>query len=70
MERIEKYKAGGYMPVCLKQEVGPNKDYQIIRKLGFGAYSTVWLTEDKSKYDWKNYSFKIMLSMLSPGVII
>ncbi|KAF2884400.1 hypothetical protein ILUMI_21779 [Ignelater luminosus] len=61
MERFASYKVGGYMPVTLKQEFGPNKEYKIIRKLGWGTFSTVWLTKDKSKQG-KFYALKILIS--------
>lgn len=38
------YKPGGFHPV----RVGDlYEDYKVIRKLGAGAYSTVWLAEDR-----------------------
>ena len=38
------YKSGGYCPVYLGEMF--NNRYQIIQKLGFGLYSTVWLAKD------------------------
>jgi hypothetical protein len=43
-EWIEEYRPGGYHPVELG-DVFENK-YRVMRKLGYGAYSTVWLARD------------------------
>ena len=40
-EPVESYKPGGFHPVTVGDAIGPN--YRIVRKLGWGAYSTVWL---------------------------
>jgi serine/threonine-protein kinase SRPK3 len=44
-EEIQQYRPGGYHPVrlddCLK-----DGQYQILQKLGFGSFSTVWLARD------------------------
>lgn len=45
-EWIEEYRPGGYHPVELG-DVFVNK-YRVVRKLGYGAYSTVWLAHDSS----------------------
>jgi len=44
-EGLEDYKKGGYHPVRLKEVY--NGRYQIISKLGWGHFSTVWLANDK-----------------------
>lgn len=43
-EGVENYKAGGYHPV----EIGEiyNNRYRVVKKLGWGHFSTVWLCED------------------------
>lgn len=41
----ESYHPGGYHPVHI-QDVFNNR-YRVIRKLGYGSYSTVWLTVDQ-----------------------
>jgi len=38
------YRPGGYHPVHLGDVYG--QKYRVIHKLGFGAYSTVWLARD------------------------
>lgn len=44
VESLEKYRRGGYCPVMIGDIL--NKRYQIIDKLGYGGYSTVWLALD------------------------
>src|ERR1700738_3174039 len=43
-EKQEDYRLGGYHPVRLGDVM--NEQYRVIRKLGYGQYSTVWLVED------------------------
>lgn len=43
-ENPARYCPGGYHPVAIG-DVYMGR-YQVIRKLGFGQYSTVWLTRD------------------------
>ena len=44
-EWVEDYRPGGYHPVHLG-DTFHNGQYKVIRKLGDGAYSTVWLARD------------------------
>lgn len=44
-EWIEDYHPGGYHPVHLG-DLFHGGQYRVIRKLGNGAYSTVWLASD------------------------
>jgi non-specific serine/threonine protein kinase len=44
-EWIEDYYPGGYHPVHLG-DVFNDGQYKVIRKLGEGSYSTVWLARD------------------------
>ena len=46
VENLEQYCPGGYHPVHISDEYS-NGRYQIVHKLGFGSYSTVWLAKDK-----------------------
>ncbi|KAF8433380.1 kinase-like domain-containing protein [Terfezia claveryi] len=46
MEWIEEYRPGGYHPVHLGDLF--NQRYKVLRKLGYGTYSTVWLARDLS----------------------
>lgn len=43
-EWVEDYRPGGYHPVLLGDIF--NRQYKVIRKLGEGSYSTVWLARD------------------------
>lgn len=54
-EDEEDYVKGGYHPVRLGDEFavdadarGPAKSYRVLRKLGWGHFSTVWLGKDTS----------------------
>ena len=44
-EWVEDYRPGGYHPVHLG-DAFHNGQYKVIRKLGDGSYSTVWLARD------------------------
>ncbi|GAA5899728.1 hypothetical protein JCM6882_005423 [Rhodosporidiobolus microsporus] len=46
-EKLSDYEAGGYHPVRIGDVYGPNDRYVIVRKLGWGHFSTVWLARDK-----------------------
>ena len=45
-EWIEEYRPGGHHPVHLGDLF--SQRYKVLRKLGYGAYSTVWLARDLS----------------------
>ncbi|KAG9232735.1 putative serine protein kinase [Amylocarpus encephaloides] len=61
-EWLEDYRPGGYHPVLLG-DVFNNGQYKVIRKLGEGSYSTVWLARDlrNSRY----VALKILVSEIS-----
>ena len=45
------YQEGGYAPIVIGQILGPrsktaDRKYEILRKLGWGHFSTVWLALD------------------------
>lgn len=44
-EDIEDYKKGGYHPVTIGDRFD-NSRYIVVRKLGWGHFSTVWLALD------------------------
>ncbi|QPG98523.1 hypothetical protein C2857_007695 [Epichloe festucae Fl1] len=61
-EWIEDYRPGGYHPVLLG-DLFNNGQYKVIRKLGEGSYSTVWLARDLKN---KRYvALKILVAELS-----
>jgi hypothetical protein len=43
-EPLNRYEVGGYHPVNVGEVF--NQRYKIVRKLGWGLYSTVWLVQD------------------------
>ncbi|PLB39606.1 serine/threonine-protein kinase, partial [Aspergillus candidus] len=61
-EWVEDYRPGGYHPVVLG-DIFNNGQYKVIRKLGEGSYSTVWLARDlkSSRY----VALKILVSEIS-----
>ncbi|KAL3457560.1 protein kinase [Aspergillus heterothallicus] len=56
-EEPDFYKAGGFHPICLGDTFQKDQ-YTILRKLGYGQYSTVWLAKD-SKHE-KYVALKIV----------
>lgn len=52
MERLEKYHISGYHPIAIGDTLKDGR-YQIVDKLGYGGYSTIWIAQDRdapSKY--------------------
>lgn len=45
-EPLSSYRPGGYHPVCLGDFFN-NGRYQVYHKIGWGGFSTVWLTKDE-----------------------
>ncbi|KAI1423488.1 serine protein kinase [Xylaria sp. FL1777] len=58
-EWIESYRPGGYHPVHFG-DVFDNGRYKVIRKLGEGCYSTVWLARDN--WEERYVALKILVS--------
>lgn len=48
VEPVEEYRAGGYHPVHLEDTF--HQRYQVVAKLAFGQFSTVWLAKDTRSY--------------------
>jgi len=44
-EDLEDYRPGGYHPVSIGDEFNSSR-YVVVRKLGWGHFSTVWLARD------------------------
>ncbi|KAI5476124.1 SFRS protein kinase [Pseudohyphozyma bogoriensis] len=42
-EKLSDYEQGGYHPIRIGEVYGPNERYVIVRKLGWGHFSTVWM---------------------------
>lgn len=59
-EPQDRYVSGGYHQV-LPGEVY-NQRYQVIRKLGWGIYSTVWLVQDSQfvPYPWTDFDHRLI----------
>ncbi|KOS41617.1 hypothetical protein ACN38_g7531 [Penicillium nordicum] len=60
-EWVEDYHPGGYHPVVLGDVF--NRQYKVIRKLGEGSYSTVWLAHDLKNNGY--VALKILISEIS-----
>ncbi|KAG0690166.1 serine/threonine protein kinase, CMGC group [Pichia californica] len=45
-ENLKDYCPGGYHPTFIGENYGKNNEYLIVRKLGWGHFSTVWLAWD------------------------
>ncbi|KAE8141237.1 kinase-like domain-containing protein [Aspergillus pseudotamarii] len=61
-EWVEDYRPGGYHPVVLG-DIFKNGQYKVIRKLGEGSYSTVWLARDLKNSGY--VALKILVSDIS-----
>lgn len=46
VERLEKYRIGGYHPIAIGNTLKDGR-YEIVNKLGYGGYSTIWIAQDK-----------------------
>lgn len=46
VENLEEYRIGGYHPTVIGDTFHEGR-YEIVHKLGFGGYSTIWLARDR-----------------------
>ncbi|KAH8885442.1 kinase-like protein [Thozetella sp. PMI_491] len=53
LELLSMYTAGGLHPVHLGDRLGERGQFKVIHKLGYGAFSTVWLCHDTLKNKWR-----------------
>ena len=44
-ENLDEYEPGGYHPIHLGDRLKDGR-YEIVHKLGYGSFSTVWLAKD------------------------
>jgi serine/threonine-protein kinase SRPK3 len=65
-EDWEDYVKGGYHPVKIGDEFSDGR-YVVVRKLGWGHFSTVWLAKD-SKYVIQIYPVFSNRAILASGV--
>lgn len=70
-ENLERYCSGGYHPVHIGDEFDSSRykgeeidsgRYKIVGKLGYGAFSTVWLAQ--------NLKYDCCINSLMPGAIL
>ncbi|KAK4108974.1 kinase-like protein, partial [Canariomyces notabilis] len=63
LEKLERYKPGGYHPVAIGDLLGESDRYRVVHKLGHGGYATVWLCHDKFSNKWR--AVKIVMANAS-----
>lgn len=61
LEDLDQYEPGGLHPAQLGDRISQDR-YEIIHKLGYGSYSTVWLAKDHSQYKESYVAIKILKS--------
>ncbi|KZT58237.1 kinase-like protein [Calocera cornea HHB12733] len=62
-EALDRYCEGGYHPVTIGDEFKDGR-YTVLRKLGWGRYSTIWLAKDNEKDAY--VSLKLLTSEWTP----
>ncbi|KAF7556895.1 hypothetical protein G7046_g6183 [Stylonectria norvegica] len=70
VEWPELYRPGGYHPVSIGDTLGEGR-YRVIRKLGDGSFSTVWLAENKEVTEElpKYIALKVMMARQSSTAV-
>lgn len=61
-EQADEYAPGGYRQIHVGDTVN-NGRYHVVRKLGFGHFSTVWLVKDERSV--RSFRFALSLSFLN-----
>lgn len=59
LEDFEEYSLGGYHPIVIGDTFCDGR-YEVVHKLGFGGYSTIWLAKDKQLQRY--VSLKILIA--------
>lgn len=59
-EQVDEYRPGGYRRIRIGDILNSGR-YQVVRKLGFGHFSTVWLVKDERRN--KHVALKVVKSM-------
>lgn len=62
VERLEKYRPGGYHPIRVGDVIDDR--YDVVFKLGFGGYSTTWLVWDR--HTAENVALKVAVAYADP----
>lgn len=62
VEDLEGYRPGGYHPTVIGETLCDGR-YEIIHKLGYGGYSTIWLAHDQQRQRY--VSLKILVAAAS-----
>ncbi|KAK3896577.1 protein kinase dsk1 [Staphylotrichum tortipilum] len=58
-EELEDYSPGGYHPIHLNDTLHGGR-YEIVHKLGYGSFATVWLARDH--HDQRNVTIKVVVA--------
>jgi serine/threonine protein kinase len=64
-EKPSDYDKGGYHPVTIGETFCDGR-YLIVRKLGWGHFSTVWLAHDTQFSHLLSFSFSLSLYLIKP----
>ncbi|OJJ45152.1 hypothetical protein ASPZODRAFT_134565 [Penicilliopsis zonata CBS 506.65] len=63
VEKLERYRAGGYHPVAIGDRF--HNRYRVVQKLGHGSYSTIWLAQDE-RFNNKYVAIKVCTADSNP----
>jgi hypothetical protein len=62
VKNLSDYQRGGYHPVYINHRLA--KRYQMVHKLGYGTFSTVWLVINKKATNYITFKFGTVNSQL------